>query len=103
MSFKTVDDVNRFVETTFRSNPVRYTAYLFSRSAIEPNDIKAICCYAIFTGPLGSDPAPTGPKDYSFAGAISLINTSRDDMVSELGYIQILKPFQVRADSIFSL
>lgn len=57
--------------------------------------LQAHLFYAIFTGPLGSDPAPTDPKDYAFAGAISLINTSRDDMVSEPGYIQILKPFQV--------
>lgn len=51
--------------------------------------------YAVYTGPLGADPAPTEHKNYTFAGAIALISSSRDDMVSELGYIQIFKQFQV--------
>lgn len=58
-------------------------------------DSQGNCFYAIFSGPLGPEPGDVKPEDYVFAGAIGLINSSRDDMVSELGYIQIMKPFQV--------
>lgn len=94
MSFQTVDDVHRFVESAFRSVPVRPPP-IFVRHRYR-SDYQANCFYAIYTGPLGPEPGNVDPEDYTFAGSIGLINSSRDDMVSELGYIQILKPFQVR-------
>ncbi|CAD6563945.1 MAG: hypothetical protein TREMPRED_002388 [Tremellales sp. Tagirdzhanova-0007] len=50
--------------------------------------------YAIFTDKPGSDTGPTDAKDYVFAGVIGMIASSQRDLMSEPGWILIMKPFQ---------
>lgn len=52
--------------------------------------------HAVYTDAPGADTPKTDPKDYVFAGVMSCINASYDDMTAEPGYIIILPPFQVR-------
>lgn len=66
------------------------------------NTSKNNLLHAIYTGPLGPEPAPTDPADYEFAGVIGMINSSWEDMVSEPGWIQILTPFQVSTFSFYN-
>ncbi|WRT64075.1 uncharacterized protein IL334_001003 [Kwoniella shivajii] len=49
--------------------------------------------FAIYTAPTGSD-TPVDPKDYEFAGTISMINSDVANMTSEPGWICILDKFQ---------
>jgi hypothetical protein len=51
--------------------------------------------HAVYTDAPGADTPKTDPKDYVFAGVMSCINASYDDMTAEPGYIIILPPFQV--------
>jgi hypothetical protein len=51
--------------------------------------------HAVYTDTPGADTPKTDPKDYVFAGVMSCINASFDDMTAEPGYIIILPPFQV--------
>ncbi|RSH91026.1 hypothetical protein EHS25_010202 [Saitozyma podzolica] len=54
----------------------------------------ATLMHAIYTDAPGPDTPKTDPKDYVFAGVMSCINASYDDMTAEPGYIIILPPFQ---------
>ncbi|WWD17961.1 hypothetical protein CI109_102406 [Kwoniella shandongensis] len=69
-----VGDVCEWAEVTIRSQP-------------------SACAWAIYTSPPGSE-TPVDPKDYVFAGTISMINSDVGMMLSELGWILILEPFQ---------
>ncbi|WWC99613.1 hypothetical protein V866_006517 [Kwoniella sp. B9012] len=74
IDWNSVEDVLVWAETTIRSQP----------SAL---------AYAIYTAPPGSDQA-VDPKDYEFAGMISMINSDVANMTSEPGWICILEKYQ---------
>jgi hypothetical protein len=51
--------------------------------------------HAVYTDPPGYDTHVTKTADYAFAGVMSFVNASYDDMTAEPGCIIILPPFQV--------
>lgn len=55
--------------------------------------------YAIFTDKPGGDTPKTDPSEYEFAGVLGMISSSVSDMMSEPGWILIMKPYQVRRRS----
>jgi hypothetical protein len=57
--------------------------------------------YAIYSAPLDRLNAPK--DEYVLAGTLSLIESSVDHMQTEIGWIVILGPFQVRRHDPFSL
>jgi hypothetical protein len=52
--------------------------------------------YAVYTDKPGSDTPATDPSEYEFAGTVSCINASADNLTAEPGWIIILPPYQVR-------
>ncbi|RSH91034.1 hypothetical protein EHS25_010210 [Saitozyma podzolica] len=50
--------------------------------------------YAIFTDKPGGDTPKTDPSEYEFAGVLGMISSSVSDMMSEPGWILIMKPYQ---------
>ncbi|KAK8865855.1 hypothetical protein IAR55_001003 [Kwoniella newhampshirensis] len=73
-AFDGVEDVLQWAEVTIRSQP-------------------SACAWAIFTSPASSE-TRVNREDYVLAGMISMINSDVGMMVSELGWILILEPFQ---------
>jgi hypothetical protein len=72
--WESLDDVCRWCEGNGRRNP-------------------AMLRMAIYSAPLDRLDAPV--EDYVFAGTASYLESSVDNMMSEIGWICILKPFQV--------
>ncbi|GFZ49954.1 hypothetical protein JCM24511_07357 [Saitozyma sp. JCM 24511] len=54
----------------------------------------ATLMHAVYTDPPGYDTHVTKTADYAFAGVMSFVNASYDDMTAEPGCIIILPPFQ---------
>lgn len=56
--------------------------------------------YAVYTDRPGSDTPATEPEDYEFAGTVSIINASADDLTAEPGWIVIFPPYQVSVQHV---
>lgn len=54
--------------------------------------------YSVYSAPLDRLDAPV--EDYVFAGTMSMIESSYDNMMSEIGWIFILTPFQASLSAL---
>jgi hypothetical protein len=66
-----------------------------TRGGTQPLMGESSLYYAIYTDRPGAETPKTDPEAYEFAGVMAMLNSSHGDMMSEPGWIMIMKPYQV--------